>query len=189
MSIGSAIGKLFAAIWKAIMKIVNAIIDFIKKYWFIILLVAAIWFAPAVAAWLSSVGAPGWLTTAFSWAGTNLTPYVTSAGEWLASGAKSLVTEAGTSWSTLTLGQKAGLVYGTVALLAPEETAAFTADAIETIGDATGTFLGGAIAGVGSLLTSNPLLFVGALALGWYIFFGSEDKERIEVVSQPQPTS
>lgn len=164
------------AIWRIIMKIVKAIVNVIKKYWWIILILVAIWFAPAVAAYLASSGAPAWLTTTFSWIGANLTPTLTTIGGYVWQGVQAVGSGASAVWDGLSPGTKAALVVGATALIAPEE----TADALAALGDLTGDLLGVA---AGAFLTSPVGLVIAGFGLWWLL--GSHGKKK-EPESTPE---
>lgn len=161
------------------MKILKAVINFIKKYWMIILLLAAVYFAPAISAWLSSAGAPSFLVQGFSWIGTTLTPGLTSVVGWLTSGAGALWTKATAAWGSLSLGTQAAIALGAVAALAPEE----TADALTEIGEFVGETAGTIIGSVAGGLTSGGLgWIIGGVAAFFAIRFllaKKDDKEEV----------
>lgn len=157
-------GKFFKSLWAIIKRILKAIIDFIKKYWWIILIIVAIWFAPSISAFLASSGAPAWLSGAFTWIGANLTPTLMTVGSYLWSGAQTVGSGVADIWSGLSVGTKAALVVGASALIAPEETAA----ALEALSEGLGDVLG---AGVGALV-SSPLGIVVLGALAFWLFAG-----------------
>lgn len=168
MGILSAIGRVFKAIFKAI-------ISFIKKYWKIILavilIVCVIYFAPAIAGWLTSVGAPTWLSSAFTWIGANITPLLSSA--W--SGITALAGGAWDAFSSASLGTKALLVLGAAAALAPEETEALIGETMSTLVGVAGTVAGGILSGI----TSSPW-GIAALAFGvWWFFLRDKDDETV----------
>lgn len=169
--------KLWKAIKKVFSKILNAIKAFIKKFWVVLLVVAALWFAPAIGGWFASIGAPSWLTSAFSWVGANVTPTVTSIGSWLASGGKALGSSIADGWAALSLGQKAAVGVGGMALLAPEETADFLQEAAKDLGDLAGDVVGGVTAG----FVSSPVGTLIMVGLGvWALFLLLEDKDEAQ---------
>lgn len=162
MGVLSSIGRLFKAIWKAIVK-------FIKKYWLlivaIILIVCLIYFAPLIAGWLTSVGAPTWLSTAFTWVGANITPLLSTA--W--SGITALAGGAWDAFASASIGTKTALLLGAAAAIAPEETADLIADVATFAGEVAGDVLGAAVGG----LASSPLGFAVLAGLGIWLFMGS----------------
>lgn len=167
------LSRLFKAIFAAIKKLVKAVVGLIKKFWPILLIFAAIYFAPAITGFLSSMGAPSFLTSTFSWVATTLTPYATSAVSWLMSGAGSLWTSATQAFAGLTLGQKAALTVGALAMLAPDETKDFLVEVGETVGDSVAIVGGSLLAGASN---SNLLLMIGGALLVWWAL-SSDEKE------------
>lgn len=166
------ISKLFKAIFSAIKKLVSMVFKLIKKIWPILLVFAAIYFAPAIGGFVTSAGGPQWLSTAIGWVSTNLTPYATSAVSWLTSGAGSLWSSAEEAWAGMTLGTKASLALGSLALLAPEETEELISEVATTVVDATSTIGGAILSGA----SSSPLVWVmGGLLVLWAL--SSNDKE------------
>lgn len=169
---------MFSSLWKAIKAIVKKIFDFIKKFlkkfWVVIAVIAVFWFAPAITGFLASSGAPGWLTSAFSWTSTTITPTVTSVGGWLSSGAGKLGGWLKAGWASLTFGQKATLAVGAAGLLAPEETGQLLADVAGAVGDV----VGGGVSAVVNAATKSPLFLVAAGLAVWY-FFLREDPDEV----------
>lgn len=168
--------SIFSKLWAAIRKIISKIFTFVKKIleklWPLLLALAVIWFAPAIAGWLTTAGAPTWLSGAFSFIGTTVTPYLTSAASWLMSGAGSLFSGAAGVWSSLSMGTKASVILGAATLLAPEEMADLAGEVGTVIGDTIGD-VGGAIAGG---FASSPF---GMIAIGLTIWFLlSRDKDE-----------
>lgn len=139
----SIFSKLFAALKKIISKIVGFIGKILKKIWPLLLALVVIYFAPAIAGWLTSAGAPGWLSGAFNWVGTTVTPYLASAGEWLMSAGSTVFAGASAVWSSLSMGTKAAVVLGAATLLAPEEVGALVSELGTVVGDTIGAVAGG----------------------------------------------
>lgn len=165
MGLLSAIGRLFKAIFK---KLLNLIKRIFKKLWWVILVLAIIWFAPAILGYLTSIGAPSFLTTAFS-AISTVTPYLTSAVSWISSGAGSLISSAWSGYKSLELGTQLAIAGGAAALIVPEE----TTDVIKEAGKLAGDVIGATAGAAGSIVKgffSSP----GGLALAglgiWYFF-------------------
>lgn len=173
MGLLSAIAKLFKAI-------IRAIVNFVKKYFAIILMIVlicvAIYFAPAIAGWLTSVGAPDFLVTAFTWVGQNVTPLMSSAWE----GLGKLASSGYDAFSKAQIGTKAGILLGLAAAIAPGETAAVIAEA----GGVVGTLAGAAISGV--LGSSGGVIIFGCLA-AWLLLRGKK-KEGDQPAAATAPT-
>lgn len=171
--------SLLGALFKLIKKIIGAIIKFIKKYLVIILLIivicCAIYFAPAIAAWLGSVGAPAWMTTAFQWVGTYITPAFTTWVGYLWDGVSAISNKAWTAFSNARTGTQLAVATGLAAAIAPEETAAVIAEAGELAGDVVGSVVSGLLSSPGGLILAGAAI--------WYFFF--KDKSREEGVPQP----
>lgn len=167
-SLGNLIKRIFSKIFDFIKKI-------FKKFWWVLLIIAIVWFAPTILAWLTTAGAPSWLIAGTSWVATNVTPLLVSAGTWLWSGAGSLLSAAWTGYTSLGIGTQAAIALGAAALLAPEETQQVLDDAITTAGEIVGVVTGA----VGSALSKSPLVWVGLAGLAAWLFFGSdEDDDR-----------
>lgn len=179
MSILSALGNLLKALFK---KLVNFVKAFFKKLWPILLIIAVIYFAPVLAAWLTSIGAPSFIITAME-AVTTLTPWITDAVAWAWTG----ITEfSATSWATFAeMGWETELIIGAgiAAAAAPEETTALAEEVVTTVADVAAGVTG-SIAGA---IARSPL---GILALGAGAFFllgNKRDDSRIVLSSQGGP--
>lgn len=156
---------LLSSIWNLIKRIVKKIIDVVKKVlkalWPLILVVAAIYFAPAIGAWFNSAGFTtlgGWFTSI----GTSITPTLVG---WLDSawaGVASLGASTWTAFKGLSLGTQAAIVTGAAAVLAPDETADVISDVGTIVGEVGGSLIGGAISGLPGWiwLAGAGLLFV-----------------------------
>lgn len=156
--------KILKSIFKFIKNIIKKIVSFIKKFWWVILLVLAIWFAPVIAVWLTGAGAPAWLSTAFTWVGSTITPSLTSAGAWLVSGAKSLFVGPTAPWAALPMSVKGGLALGGAALLFPDEVGELIEGVAEGTGELVGDLAGSVASGVfGSGLGGWLLIAAGGL--------------------------
>lgn len=169
---------ILSAIWRLISKIFSVVLGWLKKlfsrFFWIILIVAIIWFAPVIAAWLTSVGAPSFVVSMFE-AISVATPYVQSAGSWLWDKGSSLVSSAWSSFRGLDAGTQASVALGAAALLAPEETANLVSDAGGLLVDAIGT--------IGGALFSNPWIMVaGGLAIYWMLL-RKKDDVKLEVAN------
>lgn len=169
----SVFSKLFAAIKKIISKIIGFVAKLFKKLWPLLLAIAAVWFAPGIAGWLGSVGAPSWLTGAFGFIGTNVTPMLSSAWSWLSSAGSSVFGGASAAWSSLSMGTKASLVVGAATLLAPEEMADLASEVGTVIGDTVGSVVGA----VGSGFLASP---IGMLMIGGLLLWLLSDRQSTE---------
>ena len=170
---------ILSAIWNLIKKIFSAVLSWIGKifgklFW-IILIVVLIWYAPVIVAWLTSIGAPGFVVSAFEMISI-ATPYVQSAGMWLWTGGSSLVSTAWQAFRGLDAGTQAAIALGAAAAIAPEETTALLEESVDLVVD-------GADAIVGAL-ASNPVVWIAA-GLGLWLLFGSSNKRREEPDVQP----
>lgn len=179
----SFLSSLFDWIKAIFAKIVDFVVEFIKKYWWVIAIVAVIYFAPAIAGYLSSTGAPSWLTSAFTWVGNTLTtPLVgalSSAWTWMSG-----VAAAGyASFAGAALTTQLGIIAGVGMLLAPEETTELISEAAEVAGEVV--YAAGSAVVSGSGL--GTVLTVGALGVGAYFLFfaggskSSDDGEEVTV--------
>lgn len=170
--------SIFSKLWAAIRKIVSKIFTFVKKIleklWPLLLALAVIWFAPAIAGWLTTAGAPAWLSGAFSFIGTTVTPYLTSAASWLMSGAGSLFSGAAAVWSSLSMGTKASVVLGAATLLAPEE----MADLAEEVGTVIGDTIGTAGSSLAAGFATSPLGMILIGASIWFLLSRSRDEDN-----------
>lgn len=168
MGILSSIWKLFKAVVKKLFKFVAAIF---KKFWWVILIVAIIYFAPVIAAYLASAGAPEFLVTAFTWIG-GATPVVASIVDAAIGGAAALGGAAWAAYASAGLGTQLAIAVGASMLLAPEETMQVIADATEIVVDVAGNVLGGIAKGIGS----TTWWIVGGLA-AYFLFFRGKDSD------------
>lgn len=170
---------MFSSIWKAIKAIVKKVLSFIKsflkKFGVILLVVAAFWFAPAIAGFLSSAGAPSWLSGAFSWIATTFTPTVVSAGQWLLSGAAKLGSWVKAGWASLTFGQKATLAIGAAGLIAPQE----VGQALESTAATVAGIAGSAVGAVATGFVTSPLGFALLAGAVWFFFLRDNDDNQV----------
>lgn len=161
--------SILSSLWKVIKKIVSTIVKFImkiiKKFWWVILIIACIYFlGPYLLTYMSSVGAPAWLTTLATTVVNGVSSGLTWVGSLFMSGWSSLSTAAA-GWSLQTWATIAG---SAAMLLAPEET-----------GDLLGE-IGGAIIDVGAGLLSGGLgtwLLVGVAAYVGYRWLTKDDND------------
>jgi phage-related protein len=164
-SIGDFFSKIFEKILEVIKKIIKALLP-------LLIIIAVIYLAPYVATYLTTIGAPAWLSGAFSAIGS-LAPYITSAAQAVGTWIGSVGSSAWTAFKSLEFSTQAQLVTGAAALIAPEETAAILADGVELAGDAFSTIAGGLLDGAGSLIGSALSSPIGIAAIGigiWYFF-------------------
>lgn len=172
---------ILSAIWNLIKKIFSSVLGWLKdifgKFFLIILILVLIWYAPVIAAWLTSVGAPSFVVSMFNGLSV-LAPYVQSAGQWLWTSGSGLVSSAWSAYRGLDAGTQAAIALGAAAAIAPEETAELVAEAGSLLVDTAGTVLGA--------LTSNPwVLVAGGLAV-WWLFFRDKDGGRPVTPQQQQ---
>lgn len=172
MSIFSSLGKLLKAIFTKLLTLIKKIL---KAIWPILLIAAIIYFAPAAVGFLTSAGAPAWLTGSFQWIATNLTPGLMSGLEWLTSGAGSLLSKGWTAFKGLELGTQLAIVGGAAAAIAPEE----TADVLEEAGKTVGEVTGAVASGIGSALFSSPWVLLAAGVAVWYFFIRDENDDEV----------
>lgn len=170
----SVFSSLFKLIKSIVSKIVKAIVKFIKKYWVLILIVAVIWFAPVIATYLGSIGAPSWLVSGVTWISTTITPYVTSISSALWSGLSSVGGSVWSAYQSIGTGAQLAIAAGALALLAPEEFSVFADETlglvIDTVSDVVGS-VAGAVA-------SSPLIWL--VGGGLLLFFLLRDREEDE---------
>lgn len=176
--------SLFSAIWNLVKKIFGKLFSWLKEvfgdWWQLLLIIAIIWFAPMIAGWLASVGAPEFLVTAMTWVGTNATPYVVAAGTWLWEGGASLVSSAWTAYKGLDFGTQAMLAVGAAALLAPEETEAVLKEGVDLVADVVGT--------VGTALVKSSAFLWALGAAAVYMLFVNDEKEQPRPVTEVAPS-
>lgn len=167
MGLLDAIGRLISKIFQ---KIFDFLGDIFGELFWIILIIVLIYFAPVIAAYLASVGAPAFIVSAFEVLAL-ATPYVTTAVTWLWEGGASLVSSAWSAYSGLSMGQQATIALGAAALLAPEETAEVIEEGTKLVGDVLGQVVGG--------LAKTPLgLVVMGLAAYWLFFKDDNGGDR-----------
>lgn len=168
MGLLSAIGKLISKIFRAIFKWLKKILG---EFWLIILILVVIWFAPVIAPWLASVGAPAWAVSFMASIATNLTPLLVSAGQWLWSAGGSVLSGAWQAYNGLGTGMQAAVAVGAAAMIAPEE----TQSVVEEVGTVIGAGTEAIVGGVGTAILSNPTTLVLAGVLAWWLFFRNDD--------------
>lgn len=178
MSFLNSLASWFKAIFKAIFKFVTKLL---KQLWPLILVIAVIYFAPAIGLWLTSAGAPAWLSSSFVWIGANVTPLLTSAISSVWSGTAALAGNAWTAFKAAELTTQLMVLGATAALIAPDETAALISDAVKTVAGVV-TDVTSDVAG--SILTMDIL---GVPLWGWAagaiaIFFLSKKREPDDTV-------
>lgn len=168
---------LLSSVWALITKIFKAIFkwlgDILGEWFLILLIIVVIWFAPVIAAWLVTAGAPAFVVTIFETLAL-ATPYLQTAAAWLWDGGSSLVSSAWSAFRGMDAGTQAAMTLGAAAMIAPEETEAVISDAFDLLATGTEAIVGGFL--------SNPTgLIIGGLAV-WWLFF--RDKKDV-VVLQP----
>lgn len=170
---------LLSSIWNLIKKIFSAIFSWLADLfgdWFLVLLIlVVIWFAPVIAAWLVSVGAPAFAVSFFE-AISVLTPYLQAAGAWLWKGGGQLVSTAWDAYKGLSAGMQASIAIGAAAMIAPEETAAVLEDAAAVVATGASAVFGAVV--------SNPVGFAVIAGALWF-FLSGRKRER---APSPQPT-
>jgi hypothetical protein len=170
----SSLGKLLK---KVLSKLMDFIKKILKKLWPLLIIIAIIYFAPLTAGYLSSIGAPSFLTSTFTWVAGNVTPLLSTTLSSLWSGGKALLGSAYSAFGAASTSTKLSLLSGAAALLAPEETAEFIGDVGSYIADTATTVLG-AIAGT---LFSNPIILIGGGLALWWLLSSKDSKETIYV--------
>lgn len=176
MGLLSAIGRLFKAIFAKLMKLIKTIF---KKFWWVLLIVAIIWFAPAIAAFLTASGAPSFLVTAVNGVAT-LTPYLQSAVSWLGSSGGSFLDKTWTGFKALEFSTQLAVVGGAAALIAPEETMAVISETVSLAGEMVSAVAGAVSSSFGPLLLG---------AIGLYFLFTRRKKEETTVTVVPAPAA
>lgn len=175
-----------SSVWNLIKKIISKVFGWLKKllknFWWVFLIVAAIYFAPAITTWLTANAAPEFLITAFS-SLSSVTPYAAPLIDWLWSGGKSLLSGAWSAYSGLGLGQQAAIALGASALLAPEETAAVIEETVDLVGDVVEA----GVDAIGSAFSSSPLLMIAAAGLGLWLLFGRDSDDTKVIISPVTP--
>lgn len=173
---------ILSALWDLIAKIFDAIFswlgDFLGDWFLVILIIVAIWFAPVITAWLTSVGAPGFLVSAFQTLAV-ATPWVQSAGAWLWKGGASLLSSAWSGFKALDVGTQAAIVLGAAAAIAPEETETLLTEAVDLATDIV-TNTGGAVLGA---LSKSPVAWIVGGVAAWFFFFRNKGEDE----TRPQP--
>lgn len=168
MSVLSSLGKLVKAI---ITKVLSFLKKILKKLWPLLLVIGLIYFAPVITGWLTTIGAPSFLTSVFS-ALSTITPYVSSVLSWIGGGASSIASTAWTAFKGAEFSTQAAVVLGASAMIAPEETAEVVEDVVETAGSLVGT----ALSSVVSAVAKSPALLV-ALGFGAWMLLGGRRQQ------------
>lgn len=144
MGLFSSLFKLIKAIIK---KIVAAVKKLVKAIWPLLLIVAAVYFAPVIGSFFTSVGMPS-IGAFFTSTVGSLTAPMTG---WLSSLWGGVTSLAGTAWTAfkgLEFGTQLAAVTGAAALLAPEETADVISEVGVVVGDVVGELVGGVASGL-----------------------------------------
>lgn len=173
-----------SSLWKAIKSVVSKliewIVDFIKEYWLYIVILIIVWYAPQIAGYLGSVGAPTWAVSAFAWVGAVISPTLWTAGAWAWEGITASVGSGWSAFKAAEFGTKISILTGVGMLIAPEETAALLEATTSSILDATGSVL----SAIGSALSDNPLALAG-VGLAVYFLFFKERVQKFELEGEP----
>jgi hypothetical protein len=165
MGILSSILNIFKSIFSKIFSIIKSVF---AQLWPLLIIIALIYFAPVIASYFGSIGAPAFLVDAFQTLSL-ATPYLVSSLQWVIDAGASLGAEAWDAWKELDLATQVGIGLGTSFLLAPEETVAIVKDIADTVGTVVG--------GVASGLLNSPI-GLGILAVGAFFLFGGQDGKR-----------
>ena len=186
MSFLNSLASWFKAIFRSIFKFITKLL---KTLWPIILVGALIYFAPAISSWLVSSGAPTWLSGAFGWVGSTVTPLLTSAVSGIWSGTAALAGSAWTAFKAASLTTQLMVLGATAALIAPDETAAVISDAVSTVA--------GVVSDVASTVATTvattsiagvPLWLWGVGGLAAYFLLTSNKKSnQIQLVDKRSP--
>lgn len=156
---------MFSSLWKLIKAIVKKVLSVVKKVlkklWPIIIVIAAIYFAPVIAGFLGSIGAPAWFTSSVAWVGANVTPILGTVATWIKAGASWAWSGAAGMWSTLSTSGKLTTVIGAAGMMAPKETADLIGDVAGSLTDVAGSLLGNFLSSpVGIGLLAGGLFFL-----------------------------
>lgn len=173
MGLLDAIGRLISKIFQ---KIFDFLGDIFGELFWIILIIVLIYFAPVIATYLASVGAPAFIVSAFEVLAL-ATPYVTSAVTWLWEGGSSLVSSAWSAYTGLSVGQQATIALGAAALIAPEETAAVIKEGTALVGDVLGS--------VASGLAKTPIGMIAIGLLAYWFLFKDDDNKTAKLEGAP----
>lgn len=152
----SVLSSLFNLVKRIISKVFSFVKKLFKRLWPILLIVALIYFAPAIGPFLTSAGLPS-LGSFFSTMGTTMTPSLVKFLSSVWSGVGSLGSSAWNAFSSLSFGTQLSVATGAAALLAPEETADLIGEVVDTVGDIAGDVL--------SATGMTPWLIGGGLLL------------------------
>lgn len=173
MSIISAFVKLLKAIVKKIIKFIIAVI---KKFWWVILIIAIIYFAPYLLTTMVEIGAPEFLCTAMEYIAVELSPLVVDAVAWAVDGVVSVAATAGTAFGEAGIIVQAATVIGSCFLIAPDE----TTELVSEVAAGVGELLGAAVSGVSSGLGLGSWLLWGLAAFAAYKLFNSAGQAPVD---------
>lgn len=157
------ISSIFSFVSAIVTRIARAIAKFVQQALPLLIVLAVIFLAPMVAGYLTTLGAPGFLVTAFEAIGT-LSPYVASIASFVTSGVAMVGASAWTAFSGLSLGTQIAVGFGVGALIAPDEAAEVVESAVEAV-MTVATTAASAIGGAAGSLFAPVLIFVGAYLL------------------------
>lgn len=172
-------GNLLKVVKAILSKIFSFLKKIFKKFWPLLLIVALVFFAPALVGVLTSMGAPSWLIGGMSFIASNITPFLMTGLGWLKAGALWVFGGVTSIWGSLGLMGKVIAVIGTAFLLAPEEATDFVVDFIDDVG--------GVIGDVGGAILGTPLLLIGGGAMLWFAF-SRRKKQRELPLDEWQPS-
>lgn len=178
----SILSSLFDWVFAILKSIVSFIVDFIKEYWLLLVIIALIWFAPAIGAYLATSGAPGFLVSAFTWVGTTITPVLVGGLASIWTWGAGVASASWTAFAGASIGVQAAVVVGAGMLIAPEE----TAELISEVGEVAAEIVYATVSAVASGTGLSTGLLVAGLGLtAWFFFFRSDD-ETVYLEEKPQ---
>lgn len=169
--------NVLGALWNLIKKIFSKIFKWLAEIFgdwlLIILIIVAIYFAPVIAAWLASVGAPAFMVSFFEVLAL-ATPYVTAVVDWVIGTGGSLLSAVWDGYKGLDIGTQAAIALGAAAMIAPEETA--------TLIEESGELLSEVVSAAAGAVFSSPWTLALAAGAVWWFFL--RKKEQPVVVLQ-----
>jgi signal transduction histidine kinase len=162
------LSDIFGWLKRFITRIVAQVVDFVKKYWWLVVIVALIFFAPSIAVWLSNTGAPLWLVNAFTFTATYATPILASV--W--AGTLAYAGAAATAFSTASLAVKGALVLGAIALVDEQAAGELITVGAELVSSTIGLVTAGVTTGVVSgIFSASPLVPIALIGAATYFLY------------------
>lgn len=179
----NVISALLKAVFAAVKRVARTFVAVVKRAWWVVAIIAIIYFAPALAVWAAQSATTSWMVPLFNAVATNLTPALAKFAAWAAKAYASF----GEWWEALGFWWKVAYTAGAMFLLAPEESqelakeiSSAVNDAVAGIGAAVGSAAAAAIGGTVVGLATSPVGAIAAAAAIWWLLARRRGEEEDE---------